>query len=217
MDKKTIIIAEDQTIVREGIRSLIDSTDEYEVVAEAANGLDAIRGVSNYSPDLIILDIAMPKMNGIAAIKEIKRQHPDTKILALTLHQSEEYIREAFQSGANGYCLKTATYEELMMAIKTVLSGENYMSPKVTGTVLEGYLKKDQAAVHDPLWNTVTQREKEILKLVGEGYKSQEIAEMLFISAKTVDKHRSNLMKKLNLHNAAALTAYAIEKGLVSK
>ncbi len=216
-DKQTIVIAEDHTILREGLRSLLSMEGEYDIVADAKDGLEAIRCATQYLPDLMLLDLAMPKMNGIAAIKEIKRQAPDTKIMALTIHKSEEYILEAFQSGVDGYCLKDSTHEELMMAIRSVLSGKTYLSPSISERVLTGYLEGKRTIKTDSAWDTLTQREKEILKLIGEGYKNKEISDYLCISVKTVEKHRANLMKKLDLHNVSALTAYAIDKGLVSQ
>jgi RNA polymerase sigma factor (sigma-70 family) len=215
--KKKIIIAEDQTLIRQGLRSLLSSEAELKVVAEAENGLDAIRCATKHKPDLILLDLAMPKLSGISALKEIKRQFPKTKILALTLHTSEEYIIEAFESGVDGYCLKNDTHAELLSAINSVLSGKVYLSPTISDKVLKGYLEKGRKNILDTSLEKLTQREKEVLKLVGEGYTSPEIGDILCISAKTVDKHRSNIMNKLKLHTASALTAYAIEKGLVTK
>ena len=214
--KKKIIIADDQTLIRKGLRSLLTS-DDLEVVGEAGDGLEAIRAVEKHSPDLILLDLAMPKMNGIAAIKQIKNHCPNTRILALTLHSSDEYILSAFEAGAEGYCLKNDTHIELLTAIKSVLSGKKYLSPAISGKVLEGYMEGRQTMKSDTAWESLTQREKEVLQLVGEGNKSAEIADYLCISPKTVDKHRSNIMNKLNLHNASALTAYAVNKGLVVK
>ncbi len=215
--KKRIVIAEDHTILREGLRSLLSAEEEFEVVGEAEDGLEAVRAVNSHTPDLILLDLAMPKMNGIAAIKEIKKQSPDTKIMALTIHKSEEYILEAFQSGADGYCLKDSTHDELLMAIKSVLMGKTYLSPEISERVLSGYLEGKKSIKAASSWDSLTQREKEILKLIGEGYKNKEISDYLCISVKTVEKHRANLMKKLDLHNVSALTAYSIEKGLVTK
>jgi DNA-binding NarL/FixJ family response regulator len=215
--RKKIIIAEDQTLVRQGLRSLLDSEAELKVVAEARNGLEAIRFAKKHKPDLILLDLAMPKLSGISALNEIKRQLPRVKILALTFHTSEEYILEAFKSGADGYCLKNDTHAELLSAISHVLFGKVYLSPLISDKVLKGYLEKRQNNIPDTSLEKLTQREKEVLKLVGESYTSPEIGDILCISAKTVNKHRSNIMNKLNLHSASALTAYAIEKGLVTK
>ena len=216
-EKKKIVIAEDHTILREGLRSLLTSSNEFEVVGEAVDGLDAIRCVESCNPDLILLDLAMPKMNGIEAIKEIKRQSSETKVLVLTVHKSEEYVLAAFQSGADGYCLKDATHAELLNAIESIFSGKRFISPGVADKVLEGYLEGRKSLKSKSSWDTLTQREREVLKLIGEGHKNKDIAEYLSISLKTVEKHRSNLMAKLDLHSASALTAYAIEKGLVTK
>lgn len=215
--KKKIIIAEDQKILREGLKSLLSSSDDFEVVGDAEDGLGAIRNVKEHNPDLLLLDISMPKMNGISVIKDIKAQSPKTKILVLTVHESEEYIVEAFQSGADGYCLKDASYSELVMAINNILSGNRYISPGISQKIVEGYLRDREPPELRSSWDRLTKREKEILKLVGEGYKNKEIAGYLCISPKTVGKHRSNIMRKLDLHTASALTAYAIDKGLVAR
>ena len=213
--ERTIVIAEDHTLLREGLISMLGERNDLKVVAEAADGRDAVRCVEKHQPDLILLDLAMPKMNGISAIKDISSRFPDTRILAVTIQTDDEYILAAFESGAHGYCLKQASRDEFLNAIDKVLSGNRYISPEISEQVLEGYLAGKKRLKKDTRWESLTQREKEVLKLIGEGYKNAEIADFLFISPKTVDKHRSNIMKKLDLHNAAALTAYAIEKGLV--
>jgi len=214
-DKKTIVIAEDHTLLREGLISMIEEQPDLKVVAEAADGMEAVRCVEKHAPDLVLLDLAMPKMNGISAIKDIRSRFSDTRILAVTIQTDDEYILAAFESGADGYCLKQASREEFINAIRNVLAGNRYISPEISDLVLEGYIEGKKRLKTDTLWESLTQREKEVLKLIGEGYKNAEVAEFLFISPKTVDKHRSNIMKKLDLHNASALTAYAIEKGLV--
>jgi DNA-binding NarL/FixJ family response regulator len=211
------VIVEDQTIVREGLQSLLSSKPQFEIVGVAEDGIEAIRCARDLEPDLILLDLSMPRLDGISAMREIKRLTPKTKVLALTVHRAEGYVVNAFKSGADGYCLKDATQDELLIAIRSVVSGKAYISPEVSGKVLEGYLEGKKTSEPASPWDTLTQREREVLKLIGEGYKSKEIAHLLCISAKTVDKHRSNLIMKLDLHNASALTAYAIEKGLVTK
>jgi len=214
-DKKSVFIAEDHTILRQGLKTLLNENDDLEVVGEAADGLEAIRGLQGLSPDIALLDLSMPRMDGLSVIKEVKRQNPETKIVALTMHKDEEYVLEAFRSGANGYCLKSSSQNELLMAIRSVLSGKTYVSPEVSEKVLEGYLETKKRIKERSSWDTLTQREKEVLKLVGEGYRNKEIADYLCISVKTVEKHRANIMQKLDLHSGSALTAYAIEKGLV--
>jgi DNA-binding NarL/FixJ family response regulator len=215
--KKRVVIAEDHAILRQGLRSMLNNDQELEVVGEAEDGLEAIRLIKETEPDLAILDLSMPKMSGISVILEVKKTCPDTHVLALTMHREEDYILQAFQSGADGYCLKSSDFEELLMAIKAVLSGKQYVSPDISGKVLEGYLESQRTIRKKSSWETLTVREKEVLKLVGEGYQNKEIANYLCISVKTVEKHRANIMQKLDVHTASALTAYAIEKGLVTK
>jgi DNA-binding NarL/FixJ family response regulator len=214
---KKIIIAEDHRLFREGLKALLADNQQLEVVCEAGDGLEAIRCARKHKADLILLDLSMPKMGGISAIKEIKRQFPEIKILVLTIHQSDQYVLETFEAGANGYCLKDAGRNELRMAIDSVLAGKTYLSPEISEQVMEGFIEGRKKMKTETTWDTITQREREVLKLLAEGYQNKEIAELLHISVKTVEKHRANIMGKLDLHNAAALTAYAIEKGLVTK
>jgi len=215
--KKRIVIVEDYTILREGLRALISSHSDFEVAGEAKDGQDAIRCVEEFSPDLVLMDLSMPLMNGLDAIHEVKRRAPETKVLALTVHKAEEYIFAALEAGADGYVLKDANHAELMMAIETVLSGKSYLSPGISEKVIQGYLQGKKSTKPSSSWQTLTPRERQILKLIAEGHKNKEIADYLCVSVKTVEKHRANLMQKLDLHNASALTALAMEKGLVAK
>jgi DNA-binding NarL/FixJ family response regulator len=211
-----IFIVEDHTLLRAGLRALLSQDPDIEIVGEADNGRDAIRAIGSLAPNLVLMDLSMPGMNGIEAMHDIKRRNPRTRILVLTVHKTDEYIHESLRAGADGYILKDATHDELRVAIRSVLNGKTYLSPDISGKVIHGYLgtgKTDNAA---STWDTLTHREREVLKLVAEGHPNKYIADYLCLSIKTVEKHRSNLMKKLDLHNASTLTSYAIEKGLVT-
>ncbi|RPJ33654.1 MAG: DNA-binding response regulator [Deltaproteobacteria bacterium] len=216
-ERKSVLIVEDHALLREGVRALLSSHPDLKVIGEAADGREAIRQVEKLSPDLVLMDLSMPRMGGVEAIGQIKKKWPDIKILALTVYDSEEYVQTALQAGADGYILKDSSHAELLLAIRSVLAGKRVLSPTISAKVIEGYLAgKKTESLHTP-WETLTQREREVLKLIGEGNKSKEIADYLCISLHTVEKHRSNLMEKLNLHSVAALVSYAIEKGLVVK
>ena len=215
--KKKVVIAEDHKLFREGLKSMLSARNDLKVVDEAQDGLEAIRCVKRNKPDLLLLDLSMPRLSGISVMRDIKSQIPEVKILALTIHESDQYVLEAFEAGADGYCIKDAGRNELMVAIDSVLGGKTYISPGIADNVMEGYLEESKRLKTKTTWDTVTQREREVLKLLAEGYLNKEIAEFLHISVKTVEKHRANIMNKLDLHNASALTAYAIEKGLVTQ
>ncbi|NVM22604.1 MAG: response regulator transcription factor [Desulfobacterales bacterium] len=215
--KQRIVIAEDYAILREGLRSLLSTNPDFDIVGEAEDGREAIRCVEKLAPDLVLLDLSMPRTSGMDAIKEIKRLCPETKILALTVHKAEEYVLAALQAGADGYVLKDATHAELLIALRSVLGGKRYLSPGISESLIKGYLDGRRAAKPSSPWEALTQRERQVLKLIAEGYKNKEIADYLCISVKTVEKHRANLMKKLDLHNASALTSFAIKKGLITR
>ena len=218
MDNKLrIVLADDHTILREGLRSLLTADPDFEVVGEAQDGREAVRCVEKLEPDLLLMDLSMPRMSGMDAIREIKKRYPETRIVALTVHKTEEYLLTTLQAGADGYVLKDATHEELVMAINNVMGGKSYLSPGVSEKVIEGYLEGKESSRSASSWETLSWREREVLKLIAEGYKNKEIAVDLCISLKTVEKHRANLMKKLDLHNAAALTVYAVDRGLVNR
>jgi DNA-binding NarL/FixJ family response regulator len=201
-----IVIVEDHTILREGLRALLSTEPQFDVVGEAADGRAAMRLCEDLVPDLVLMDLSMPRM-----------QSPEVKIIALTVHKTDEYILATLQAGADGYVLKDATHSELVMAIGNVLKGKRYLSPGISEKVIEGYLEGKETLRTRSAWDTLTRREREILKLIAEGYKNKEVADYLYISLKTVEKHRANLMKKLDLHNAAELTAFAVDKGLVAR
>lgn len=216
MEKKhKIFIAEDHQLFREGLKSMLKSRGDIDVVGEAEDGLEAVRQIRKVKPDLVLLDLSMPKMGGVSVMKEIKRELPDTRILALTIHESDQYVLEAFDAGTDGYCVKDASRQELMIAIDSVLQGKPYISPGISDQVIEGYLTGRRRLKKESNWDTLTQREREVLKLLAEGYTNKNIGEFLHISIKTVEKHRANLIGKLDLHNVAQLTAFAMEKGLI--
>lgn len=217
MENLRIVLAEDHTILREGLRALLSADPNFEIIGEAPDGREAVRCVGKLEPDLLLIDLSMPRMSGMDAIREIKKHFPEIKIIALTVHKTEEYLLTTLQAGADGYVLKDATHGELVLAIKNVMRGKSYLSPGVSEKVIEGYLEGKESNRSRSPWESLSQREREVLKLIAEGYKNKEIAEDLCISLKTVEKHRANLMKKLDLHNAAALTVYAMQKGLVNR
>lgn len=220
--KQRILIVEDHTLLRAGLCALLAKDPNIEIAGESDNGRDAVRNIGQLNPDLVLMDLSIPGINGIDAIADIKRHHPGTRVLVLTAHKTEEYIHESLRAGADGYILKDATHDELRIAIHSVLNGKTYLSPDISAKVINGFLGTSKpvgnvssGATTSP-WDTLTHREREVLKLVAEGNSNKLIADYLYLSVKTVEKHRSNLMKKLDLHNASALTAYAIEKGLHS-
>ena len=213
--KNRVVVAEDHTLFREGVKALISFESDFEVVGEAADGQEAILRAEKLRPDLLLLDLSMPRVDGLAAIKEIRRRCPDTKILVLTVHKTEEHVAETLRAGANGYVLKDATRAELLLAMKSVIREGSYLSPSISARVVHGFLQDRKRQSPSAPSELLTSRERQVLKLIAEGYKSKEIADMLCISEKTVSKHRANIMAKLDLHTASALTAFAFERGLV--
>jgi len=209
-----VIIAEDHTILREGLKALL--AGEVEVIGEAVDGMEAIRLANQLKPDLVLLDLSMPRTNGLEALKEIKRSNPGIRVLILTVQKAEDYVRAALEAGADGYVVKDSTSSELFLAIRSVARGERFLSPAIATTVVSMYLGSREAPSIRSPFDTLSSREREVLKLIAEGYRTRDIAEYLCISPKTVEKHRGNLMEKLDLHNIPSLTAYAIGKGMVT-
>ena len=210
-----ILLADDHAIVRDGIRLLLDREPDMEVVGEADNGHAAIDKAVALSPDIVIMDVSMPDLNGIEATRQITAKSTDTKIIALSMHKMKKLVTGMLASGANAYLLKNCVGEELIRAIREVMDGRLYVSAELTHMVLEDYqhrLAMDETSVKPEL----SSREREILQLLAEGHRSLEIAERLHLSVKTIKTHRQHLMDKLQLHNIADLTRYAIAEGLVS-
>jgi len=211
------MIVEDHTIVREGLRALLLANPEFEIVAEAGDGRTAVQRAIDTTPELILMDLSMPGMNGIEAIGQIKSRSPRTKFLVLTVHTDEEYIHACIKGGANGYIVKDASHAELMLAIKNVIEGKTHFCSEATQKILSSYLHGAKSAGPVSPWDSLTHRERQILKLIAEGLTNKKTAIFLDISAKTVEKHRANLMEKLNLHSTAGLTTFAMKKGLVEQ
>ena len=215
--KHRLMIADDHTIMREGLRALLETQEDLEVVAAVENGRDAVRAVTQLKPDLVLMDLAMPEMDGLSAIRELVRRSTESKFLVLTMHKTEEHIRASLQAGASGYVLKESSRAELLMAIHSVLSGKTFISPAVADRIVTAYLHGGKEGGVRLLSDTLTVREKQVLKLIAEGQRNRDIARSLFVSVKTVEKHRANLMSKLDLHNTAALTAFALENMLLAQ
>ena len=211
----TVVIVEDHQLFRDGLKSMLNKRNDVTIVGEAEDGIEAVMLIRKLKPNLVLLDMSMPKMGGISVLKDVKRELPETRILLLTIHESDQYVLEAFEAGADGYCIKDSSRQELMLAIDSVLQGKTYISPGISDQVMEGFLSNRKRLKEKTSWDTVTQREREVLKLLAEGHSNKEIGELLHISVKTVEKHRANLIDKLDLHNVAQLTAYAIKQGLV--
>ena len=212
----SVVVADDHAILREGLCELLSRDPRIEVVGQTDNGHDAIYMVGALRPRLVMMDLSMPSMNGLEAIRELRKRNSEVRIIVLTVHKTEEYIRAALEAGANGYVLKTSNHEELITAVRSVMEGKTYLSPAVSERIIVGYLNGGSVNAVSP-WEKLTHRERIVLKLIAEGRQNKNIASYLSISVKTVEKHRSNLMKKLGMHNVASLTSFAIEKELVAR
>ena len=216
--KYRIVLVEDHAIIREGLHSLFSAERDFEVVAEAEEGRSALRLVENLRPDLVVTDLSMPQMDGIDMIASLKKQNPKIRVIALTVHRNDEYVLAALKAGADGYILKEANYSELITAARTVLKGKHYLSPEISGNLIQGYLEgKGQPRRGKSPWEMLSRREREIVALIAEGQTNKQIADRLCISVKTVETHRYKIMSKLNVHNAAALIAVAMERGLIRR
>lgn len=216
MPKIRVLIVDDHALVREGVRMILGLHDDIEVVGEAADGLEAIDKVRQLSPDLVLMDIAMPGLGGLEATLELTKTSPRSRILVLTQHDNREYIHRFLKAGAAGYILKKSVGTELVSAIRAVHRGGIFLAPSVAATVIEGYLGRQEPNAEEFAYQELSDREKQVLKLVAEGHTSKEIADTLCLSIKTVMAHRSNIMEKLKIHNRTELIKYAIKQGLIT-
>lgn len=210
---RRIILADDHQLLRAGLRSLLAKERDLKVVAEAADGREAVALVTQHHPDLAILDIGMPNLNGIDAARQIRDVAPATKIIALSMHASPQFVGRMLEAGASGYLLKDSAYEELIQAIKTVLLGQVYLSRDITGVVVDDYVRRRSASSQVEIVQ-LTPREREIAQMIAEGRSTKEIAALLHVSVKTVETHRQHIMTKLKIDSVAELTKYAIREGL---
>lgn len=215
MSKIRVMIVDDHALVREGIMAFLKFHNDIEVVGEASNGLEAIEKAERLRPDIILMDIAMPELGGIEATLEIKKRMPDIRILILTQYDDKEYVSRLLKAGVSGYILKHAVGTDLISAIRAVAKGESYIYSSIASKVIDGFIGKGSAMnIEDP-YEKLTDREKQVLKLIAEGHSHKEIANLLDISVKTVIAHQTNLSEKLDLHSRAALIKFAISKGII--
>jgi two-component system, NarL family, response regulator NreC len=215
MDKIRVMVVDDHTIVREGVRLLLEAQQDIEVVGEAADGQEALAQMRQLNPNLVLMDIQMPNMNGLEATRAIKQEYPDTHILALTMYESDDYFFQVLNAGASGYVLKKAASSDLLAAIRAAHQGDVFLYPSVARRLVSDYLTRVRSGEEKSSYDGLTDRERQVLKLVAEGHTNQAIAEKLVISASTVQTHRARIMQRLNLHNRAELISYARRKGLL--
>lgn len=213
--KIKILIADDHGLFREGIKAVLAAYGDLEVIAEAADGREAIEKAKKCNPDVILLDIAMPGLGGLEATLELKRMLPKLKILILTQYDNREYLYRFLKAGVSGYVLKRAAGTELVNAIRAVYRGGTFLQPEIVPSIVEGYLGKVRPPEHEDPYEALTDREKQVLKLVAEGKTNKEISDILGISVKTAMGHRANLMDKLGIHNRALLTKFALQRGII--
>ncbi len=215
MAKIRILLADDHTIVRAGLRMLLESQPDMEVVGEAVDGRETVQKVRELRPDVVVMDIVMPGLGGLEATQRIKTESPEVQILALTMHEDERYFFRIINAGASGYVVKGAPPSDFIAAIRSISQGQAYLYPSLARKLIDDYLSRAKSEEGREAHDNLTDRERDVLRLIAEGRTGKEIAEFLGLSVHTVERHRQNLMAKLNLHNRAALIKYAIRKGLI--
>lgn len=208
-----VLLADNHTLVRAGLRALLQNIEGIQVVAEAGDGREALHLIAVHQPDLVLMDIAMPEMNGLEATAHVVKEFPQVRVMILSMHANEEYVLQALRSGAMGYVLKDAGISELELAVRAIVRGETYLSPAVSKHVVADYVRR--VSSEPSSLEQLTSRQREILQLIAEGRTTKEIADLLYVSVKTVETHRLQLMKRLNIHDIAGLVRYAIRMGLV--
>lgn len=216
MIKIKVMVVDDHAIVRAGVRLLLESQEDLEVVGEAMDGRQAVEMVRDLKPDVVLMDVAMPGMNGLEATQRIKESFPKVQVLALTMHEDERYFFQILQLGASGYVVKGASPADLLAAVRAVAQGQAYLHPFVAKQLLDDYLKRVEAGEEKDSYDGLSEREREVLRLIAEGKTSRAIADELVLSVNTVERHRSNIMGKLSLHSRVELIKYAIRKGLIA-
>ncbi len=217
MSKIRVLLVDDHTIVRQGLRSLLDSHEDIEVVGEAEDGRQAVQKTDQLIPDVVVLDITMPSLNGIEATRQIKKLNSGIKVIVLTVHDSEEYVHQILQAGASGYLLKESAVSDLVSAINAVKKGDIFLSPSISKVVVKDYIRQTDGGLKEfDSLDILTGREREVLQLIAEGHTNREVARLLTLSVKTVDVHRAHIKEKLHIHDTAGLIKYSIRKGLIS-
>jgi len=211
-----VLIVDDHTLVRDGIKALLALATDIEVVGEAANGMEALEKVKEFAPDVVLMDLAMPIMGGLEATRRIRKEFDRTKVLALTQYDDADYVVPVIEAGARGFITKMSAFSELATAIQAVYRGESYLSPSAATALVEEFQVKTDAEGEKDSYQQLTNREREVLKLLAEGYTAREIADMLVVSPKTVEWHRTSLMEKLNIHNKTDLIKFAIRKRVIT-
>jgi two-component system response regulator NreC len=211
-----ILLADDHTLVREGLRKILETQRGWEVIAEAADGREAVRQTLKLKPDVAILDLAMPQLGGVDAIQQIVRRLPSTRVLVLSMHVDETYVTRALKAGAHGYLLKDSAGSDLLRAVTALVQKKSFFSPAVSRVMLDGYVRQLTERGITDRYDTLSEREREVFQLIAEGRVNKDIAEVLHLSPNTVETHRARIMEKLDLHSAVEIALYAVRKGIIS-